>query len=161
MRTILIIIAIAIIQLNSFSQEQNKEKVNIYNPDANAKQDIVNAVSFAKKENKNVLIQVGGNWCSWCVRFHKMMHTDFKIDSMIKANYVYLMVNWSKENKNLDVMKQLGNPQRFGFPVLVILDQQGKQIHIQDSGFLELDKGYDPKKVMEFLNGWTVKAISN
>ena len=159
MRYIVLITSLLVIfNTGLFSQET---AVHIYNPDANAKADIANAVEKAKLEHKNVLIQVGGNWCPWCVKFFKLVHTDAKLDSIIKADYIYVMVNWSKENKNVDVMKQLENPQRFGYPVLVVLNSGGKRIHTQDTGLLEMEKGYDPKKVNEFLMGWNVKAIEN
>lgn len=136
-----------------------QEKPTVYNPNADAKTDLKNAIAKAKASNKHVLIQVGGNWCSWCIKFHKMATTDSKVDSIIKADYVYLLLNYSKENKNFDVLKTLQNPQRFGFPVFVILDGNGKLLHTQDSGLLELDKGYDPKKVSTFLKQWNFKAL--
>lgn len=130
-----------------------------YNPTADAKADIKNAIAKAKTENKHVLIQVGGNWCSWCMKFHKMATTNFKVDSIIKADYIYILLNYSKENKNLDVLKTYQNPQRFGFPVFLILDGTGKLLHTQDSGLLELDKGYDPSKVSIVLKQWNFKAL--
>lgn len=136
-----------------------QEKAVVYNPRADAKADLKNAIAKAKAENKHVLIQVGGNWCSWCIKFHKMATTDAKVDSIIKADYVYLLLNYSPDCKNYDVLKTLQNPQRFGFPVFVILDGNGNLLHTQDSGLLELDKGYDPKKVFTFLKGWNVKAL--
>jgi len=148
-------VALIFIALIVFSQE----KANIYNPNADAKADLKNAIAKAKAENKHVLIQVGGNWCPWCIKFHKFATTESKIDSIIKADYVYLLLNYSKENKNFDVLQTLQNPQRFGFPVFVILDGAGKLLHTQDSGVLELDKNYDPKKVFNFLKGWNVSAL--
>ena len=46
-------------------------------------------------------------------------------------------------------------------PVFVILDGNGKLLHIQDSGFLEhcQVKGYDTTKVLTFLKMWNVKAM--
>jgi thioredoxin-related protein len=134
------------------------ESVHIYNPSANAKEDIAAAVKQAKAENKQVLLQVGGNWCPWCVKLHKFMAEDPQIDSLLKADYVRVLVNYSKENKNEEIMKMLGNPQRFGFPVLVILDQDGIRLHTQDSWYLEKDKFYDKEKVMQFLMMWNVAA---
>jgi len=136
-----------------------ESKVTIYNPLADAKVDINAAVAKAASENKHVLIQVGGNWCGWCVKFHKLLHTDTTIDSLLKADYVFILVNYSKENKNLPVLKELDFPQRFGFPVLVVLDKTGKRIHTQDSGLLEAGDGYDAKKVLGFLKGWNVAAL--
>lgn len=137
----------------------SQEKATIYNPNADAKADLANAIAKAKVENKHVLIQVGGNWCPWCIKFHKFATTDAKIDSTIKADYVFMLLNYSKENKNFDVLKTLQYPQRFGYPVFVVLDGNGKLLHTQDSGYLELDKGYDQKKVLTFLKGWNVKAL--
>ena len=50
--------------------------------------------------------------------------------------------------------------QRFGFPVMVVLDGNGKVIHIQDSGYLEEGKGYDTKRVLKFFTSWTPKAVA-
>jgi len=85
------------------------------------------------------------------------------IDSIIKKDYVYLLLNYSKENKNWDLMERFEYPNRFGFPVFVILDGDGKELHIQDSGLLEHPdpkvKGYDTIKVATFLKMWTVMAL--
>ena len=56
-------------------------------------------------------------------------------------------------------MQRLGNPQRFGFPVLVVLDADGRVLHIQDSSFLEEGKSYNAQKLLRFLNNWTPKAV--
>ena len=40
-----------------------------YNQKENAQTKIAELVKQAKKENKNVMIQAGGNWCIWCLRF--------------------------------------------------------------------------------------------
>jgi thioredoxin-related protein len=135
------------------------EPVTIYNPNANAREDIAAAVKQAKAENKQVLLQIGGNWCPWCIKLDGFMASDPQIDSLLKADYIRVMVNYSKENKNEEVMKMLGNPQRFGFPVLVILDQDGIRLHTQDSWFLEKDKFYDKEKLMHFLEMWNVAAV--
>jgi uncharacterized protein YyaL (SSP411 family) len=135
------------------------EAVTIYNPNANAKDEIAAAVKKAKSENKQVLLQIGGNWCPWCVKLDGFMASDPQIDSLLKADYVRVMVNYSKENKNEEIMKMLGNPNRFGFPVLVILGQDGVRLHTQDSWYLEKEKYYDKEKVVHFLEMWSVAAV--
>jgi thioredoxin-related protein len=134
-----------------------------YNPNADAKADLKKAIDLAKKENKHVLIQIGGNWCPWCLRFHAMAKGAQKIDSIIQKDYVYLLLNYSKENKNWDMMEHLGFPNRFGFPVFVILDGNGTRLHTQDSGLLEHRdpnvKGYDTTKVATFLKEWNIRAL--
>ena len=43
----------------------------------------------------------------------------------------------------------------------MILDDKGNLIHTQNSGYLESKevKGHDPKVVLEFLQGWSYKAL--
>jgi hypothetical protein len=68
-------------------------------------------------------------------------------------------VNYSKENKNPDILADLGYPQRFGFPVLVILDGNGNRLHTQNSAYLEQEKAYSMETVIEFLKQWTPAAL--
>lgn len=144
---------------SSFLSSQT-EAVQIYNPDANARADIAAAVKQAKAENKHVLLQIGGNWCPWCIRLHGLETTDPQIDSLLAADYVVVLVNVPKEKEKRDpeLMSSLGNPQRFGFPVLVVLNQEGERIHTQDSWYLEQDKSYDREKLVHFFRMWNVAA---
>ncbi len=136
-----------------------QEKVSIYNPMANAKAELDAAVQQAKAQDKHVLVQVGGNWCPWCIRLHGFFKSEARVDSILNKDYVFVLVNYSKENKNPEVLASLGYPQRFGFPVLLVLDQNGQRLHTQDTGLLELDKGYDPEKITRFLLSWNVAAL--
>jgi len=131
----------------------------VYNPNANAKADIATAVAKAKKEGKHVLLMAGGNWCSWCRRFNDLTTAEASLDSAIKANYVLYHLNYSKENKNEAVFESLGFPQRFGFPVFIVLDGNGNRIHTQNSAYLEEGKGYDKAKILEFLHHWRAAAL--
>lgn len=135
-----------------------KEKVNLYNPKANAKEDIAKAVAKAKAEGKNVMIQAGGNWCGWCILFDKKVKATPKLKNMLDKNYVSVHLNYSSENKNEEVFKELGSPERYGFPVFIVLDENGKVIHTQDSAVLEEGKGHSTKKVMDFFKKWRPKS---
>lgn len=134
--------------------------VHIYDPQANTTEQIAQAVKKAHAEGKNVFLQIGGNWCPWCVKFHGFCDNTPEIHQLMEKNYVRVMVNYSKENKNLDVLEKLGFPQRFGFPVLVILNDKGERIHTQNSAFLEEDGGYSIKKVAGFLKNWSPDALN-
>ena len=136
-----------------------QEKKKIYNPGANAKEDISQAVTKAKAEGKHVLIQVGGNWCGWCILFHVFINDDPEIKKFIEDNYVFTLLNMSVENKNTELLREYKNPGRLDYPVFLILDAKGDLIHTQDSGLLEEGKGYNKGKVMGFLRNWTVAAV--
>ena len=142
--------------LSAYAQE-----AKLYNPSANAEKDIEAAVKQAKKENKFVLMQAGGNWCSWCIEFARFAKADPQIDSVMKAGFILYHLNWSKENKNEKIMAKYGYPQRFGFPVFIILDGKGERIHTQNSSYLEDGKkSYDKNKVQDFLEMWSPRALN-
>lgn len=145
--------------LNAQTLKQDSNAMKIYQPMANAEEDLKAALKKAKAEKKHLLIQVGGNWCVWCLRFHKYAEQEKEIKKAIEDNYVVYLLNYSSENKNLPVLARLDFPQRFGFPVFVVLDADGKRLHTQDSGLLELGPGYNKEKVLGFLNNWTPAAI--
>jgi thioredoxin-related protein len=143
--------------LSSVNAQEAAQRV--YDPAAPADKDIADAVRKAKAEGKHVMVQAGGNWCGWCIRFDKFCREDAKIDSSIRSAYVIVHLNFSKENYNLPVFARLGYPQRFGFPVFVILDGDGKQLHVQNSAYLEKEKSYDREKVLGFLGDWSPQAF--
>lgn len=136
-----------------------QDKKQYYNEDLNGMEQIDQAIAQAKSEGKNVLCQVGGNWCPWCIRFADFIGADEEIKKIVDDNFVYIHVNYSKKNRNHEAMKRLGNCTRFGFPVLVVLNDEGNVVHIQDSGLLEEGEGYSKKKVQSFFTHWTPKAI--
>ena len=143
------------------AQNLNKHKdlPKIYDEKADAMSQIDQALEEARESGRFVICQVGGNWCPWCLRFAKFITEDEEIANVVKENFVYIHVNTSKANKNEEALRRLGNPGRFGYPVLVILDDEGRVMHIQNSSYLEEGNSYNHKKVLEFFLNWTRKAI--
>ena len=139
----------------------------VYNEDINPIEQIDHAVAKAKLEGKFVVCQVGGNWCPWCLRFADFITNDTTISKVIDDNFVYIHVNYNprksegeaKARHAAELMKRLDNCGRFGYPVFVVLGEDGNVVHIQDSSFLEEGQGYNREKVLRFFNNWTPKAV--
>ena len=153
----LILVFVATFMLANVAAQEKETK--LYNPEADAKVDIKKAIAKAKKEGKHVLLQVGGNWCGWCILFDKKVKANDTLSVPLKSNYVSYHLNYSQENMNEDVLAKIGYPQRFGFPVFVILDGNGKRLHTQNSAYLEEGRGHSTRKVLDFFNAWSPKAI--
>lgn len=128
----------------------------IYDERADGGQQIADALARAKKENKRVLVQFGANWCGWCHKLHKLFENDADIAARLKEAYVVVLADVNKGH-NEDINKRYGQPTRFGLPVIVILDADGKALATQDTGKLEDGDHHDPKKVLGFLNVWAEK----
>ena len=139
----------------------------VYNEDINPIEQIDQAVTKAQSEGKFVVCQVGGNWCPWCLRFADFITNDTTVSKVIADNFVYIHVNYNprksegeaKARQAAELMKRLDNCGRFGYPVFVVLGEDGKVVHIQDSSFLEEGQGYNKEKVLRFFNNWTPKAV--
>ncbi len=154
----LIVIVFCLIAYISHAQT---EGTKVYHPDTDAAKDIAAAIKKAKAENKYVLLQGGGNWCSWCIEFARFCKADPKIDSVMNSSFVWYHLNYSKENENKAVFAKYGYAQRFGFPVFIILNEKGKRIHTQNSEYLEDGKkSYDRRKVQAFLEMWSPRALN-
>ena len=157
----IIILALALSATMANAQEQAPLK-KVYNEQVNPLEQIDQALAQAQSEGKFVICQVGGNWCPWCLRFADFITNDSTINSVIEQNFVYIHVNYHPRKAtewSAAMMKRLNNPERFGFPVFVVLDEQGHVLHIQDSSFLEEGKGYNKEKVLRFFQNWTPKAV--
>jgi thioredoxin-related protein len=139
----------------------------VYDETINPIEQIDQAVAKARTEGKFVVCQVGGNWCPWCLRFADFITNDTTISKVISENFEYVHVNYNprrsggelQQQQAAVLMKRLDNCGRFGFPVFVVLDEEGRVIHIQDSSFLEEGQGYHQEKVLRFFKNWTPKAV--
>ena len=149
------------------TEQPTKSLKKVYNEEINPIEQIDQAVAKAKAEGKFVVCQVGGNWCPWCLKFADFMANDTAISKVIDENFEYIHVNYNPRKsqgpeqveQGKALMKRLDNAGRFGFPVFVILDEEGKILHIQDSSFLEEGEGYNQEKVLRFFKNWTPSAV--
>lgn len=137
----------------------NAQLKKVYDETINPMTQIDEAVDKAKSSGRYVICQVGGNWCPWCLRLADFIKNDSTINATIEQNFVYIHVNYPRKGAAKELMSRLDNAGRFGYPALVVMNDEGKVIHIQDSSFLEKDSSYDRDKVLRFLKGWTPTAV--
>lgn len=150
----------AVLEAKKKAAAEEKAKLpKPYNDKENAEAKIAELVKQAQAENKNIILQAGGNWCIWCLRFNQFVQTTPELKNVVDENYLYYHLNYSPENKNEKVFAKYDNPgAKFGYPVFVVLDKNGKMIHTQDSAVLEEGKGYSIEKVKEFFQEWAPKS---
>ena len=143
-----------------FSLAVAQEQAKLYDPSLDGMKQVNEALAMAKSQNKHVFFQIGGNWCPWCIKFDAFCKGDADIVKLMNDNYITVKLNYSPENKNEEATRFIGGkPERFGYPVFVIVDGNGKRIHIQDSSLLEEGSGYSKGKVVSFFKGWTAEAV--
>ena len=124
-----------------------------FDPARDPAKDVAAAVAQARDEGKRVLVDVGGEWCSWCHIMDRFFAADDEAREMRDRGFVVVKVNYSPQNKNQAFLSRY--PRIAGYPHLFVLGPDGKLLHSQDTGELEAGKSYDRDKMLGFLRNWT------
>lgn len=130
-----------------------------FDPARDAATDVAQAVAMAKADGKRVIVDVGGEWCSWCHILDRFIASHAEVRALIDARYVWVKVNVSKENRNRAFLARW--PRIEGYPHLFILDAGGRLVHSQDTGVLESGKGYDETRFVAMLRRWSASGGTN
>jgi thioredoxin-related protein len=120
-----------------------------YDPKADPKADFQAALARASKDGRNVLMDVGGEWCGWCHRMDKFIAEHEELRTLIEKNYLLVKVNFSEENKNERFLGQY--PAIEGYPHIFVFDASGKLLISKSTGDLEEGKSYNLTRFVEFL----------
>ncbi len=134
---------------NAAEQSQAKREP-IYETDGKGMQRVSQALDRAKKDNKRVLLKIGGNWCGWCYLLHDTFQNVANVRDVLRNEYELVMI----DNEADKAVVQKWEIQPSGYPYLAVLDSSGKKLTEQETGSLEKGKGHDPEKVLAFLNKW-------
>ncbi len=118
--------------------------------------DLPKAQEQAKKESKMVLMDfTGSDWCPWCIKFKKDVLDTAEFQAYAAKNVVLVEVDFpSKKKEQSADLKQANDALKaqydvHGFPTLVVLDKDGKEIGRQ-VGYAE----GGPKAFIEKLEGY-------
>ena len=104
--------------------------------------DLPKAQKQAKAENKIVLMDfTGSDWCGWCIKFRKEVLDTDEFKAYAAKNMVLVELDFPKKKAQSDDLKKANKALKAqykinGFPSLVVLDKDGKEIGRQ-VGFAE------------------------
>ncbi|MBE0670707.1 MAG: thioredoxin family protein [Anaerolineales bacterium] len=136
------------------SELPNSALVDFYDPARNPADDLAQAIVIAQKENKRIMLELGGDWCIWCKYMDDFYKSHPDILQARVENYVLVKINVSEENENLEFLSQF--PEAAGYPHIYILESDGTFLHSQNTADLEDGAdSYVPDVFMAFLQKWT------
>ena len=130
-----------------------------FDPARDAATDVAQAIAMARADGKHVIVDVGGEWCSWCHILDRFIASHAELHALINSRYVWVKVNVSKENRNQAFLARW--PRIEGYPHLFILDADGRLVHSQDTGVLESGKSYDEARFAAMLRRWSASGVTN
>jgi len=76
-----------------------------FDPARDAAKDIQNAMNEAKASGKRIIL-MWGRVCSWCHKLDKFFVDNADVNEFMRAHFVVVKVNYSKENKNEAVLSR-------------------------------------------------------
>jgi|TARA_B110000881_G_C18585813_1_gene524720 thioredoxin-related protein len=129
----------------------------IYDDTRDPFKDAKAALTLAKETNRNVLIEIGGNWCSWCHVMDVFLEANPEVYKTLHSRFVMLKVNVSDSNENAEFMKSL--PPVMGYPHMYVSTGAGKMLLSKDTGELHENGANSVNKWLTFIDQWEVKAI--
>ena len=111
--------------------------------------DLPKALAQAKAEKKAVLMDfTGSDWCPPCKALHKNVLVSKEFEDYAEKNLILVVVDFPKSKPQTEELKKANEQlqEKFkveGFPTIIVLDGDGKQ--------LSKTVGYDGEKPKEFI----------
>ncbi len=150
------VILLELLSLGMTHSGQLPEYSRVYDPGRDAFSDGKAALALAAKSGRKVLIEVGGDWCTWCHVLERVIHENPELERMLRQHYVLLKVNVSEGNDNNDFMRDM--PILHGYPQLFVARRNGDIVHAQDPSEFIVHGSYDPELILAFLKRWAGKG---
>jgi len=113
------------------------------------------ALQLAKDTQRKVLIEVGGNWCSWCHVLDRFLNENPSLRARLHETFVLLKVNVDESGENEEFLSAF--PRALGYPHMYITDEDGSILFSQDTAEFLQDGKYSEQRFQAFLARWNTK----
>jgi thiol:disulfide interchange protein len=130
----------------------------IYDDTRDPFKDAKAALTLAKETHRNVLIEVGGNWCSWCKAMDVFLEENPQVYKRLHSDFVILKINVSDSNENAEFMKSL--PPVMGYPHMYVSTSTGKMLLSKDTAELHEDGANSVNKWLAFIEKWQLTPVT-
>ncbi|MEN8174868.1 MAG: thioredoxin family protein [Pseudomonadota bacterium] len=150
-RTILLLICV-LPAATAWTQEGLPAYSRGYSAERDPFADGRDAIALAQRSGRRILIEVGGDWCTWCHVLDRVIRDNREVERALRDNFVVMKVNVSDANDNAEFMQ--GLPKVPGYPKLFVSRSDGSIIHAQDPSEFLRNGSYDAALVLAFLRRW-------
>ncbi len=113
------------------------------------------AVKLATETNRRILIELGGNWCTWCHRMDEFFDKNPDVKQKLHETFVMLKINVSNENDNAEFLKAFPKP--LGYPHMYVSESNGSVLWSQDTAEFLKNGQYTRESFLAFFERWSIK----
>ncbi len=113
------------------------------------------ALQLARNTHRKVLIEVGGNWCSWCHELDSFLSKHPSLRTRLHEIFVLLKVNVDESGNTEKFLSAF--PKALGYPHMYITDSNGSILFSQDTAEFLHNGKYSEQRFHDFLARWSTK----
>jgi thioredoxin 1 len=106
-----------------------------YDENANARQQIKQALTQAATDHKTIIIVFGANWCPDCRMLEYGMSKGASA-SLIQKDFEVVKINVGRFDKNVDVAASYGVPLKEGIPAVSFVSPDNHVLYVTKEGEL-------------------------
>ena len=122
-----------------------------YDENANAGEQISDALETAKLKNRYVLLQMGGNWCPDCRTLGEYFSRP-DIKEWLDERVILVSVDVGEWDRNLDIVEKYENPISEGVPALVLINSNNEVMFATLAGELASARSMSKNDLIDWLN---------
>jgi len=142
----------------NIAKSQSLNSLPNYSTEYNVKQDAFKdgaaAVKLATSTNRRILIELGGDWCTWCKKMDIFFDKNPDIKQKLHETFVMLKINVSDENDNAEFLKSFPKP--LGYPHMYVSEYNGSVLWSQDTAEFLKDGKYTRDSFLAFFERWNI-----
>ena len=124
-----------------------------YDSRRDAEGDLAATIAKAKKSGKQVLIDLGGNWCTDCRILAGVMELP-ELKPFVEKHYEVVSIDVGRFNKNMQIPARYGVPKLAGAPTILIVDTNGKLVNATNAADLADARSMNPQGIANWLARW-------
>jgi hypothetical protein len=122
-----------------------------YDERANPDAQIAAAFARARASGKRVIIELGGNWCSWCRILEAVMALP-DVKPFVDRHFEVVKIDVGKFDRNLHIPKRFGLANVEAVPYVFVTEPDGRVIH---HSFEITDEHHEtPQAMVDWLASW-------
>jgi thioredoxin-related protein len=153
--TALLTLAVSLCSFAAIAGSPSKLPPAGYDKTRNPTADLAAAIPRAQRENKRILLEVGGEWCVYCRLLNKVIHEDERLVKRLDDGFIVIKVNFSDDMKNEAFLARY--PPIPSYPHLFVLETDGTFLLSETpDSFMDKDR-YVADKILAFLEQWAPK----
>jgi len=127
--------------------------VHKFDPKSDATADIQAAVAEAQRTGRRIILDVGGDWCSYCRQMDQFFRENPEVLELRDKNFITVAIYYGTENKNQQILSHYSRV--LGIPHFFVLEKDGSLLYSEHVRDLRTGGKYDPLKMREFLLKWS------